>query len=124
MPDIPAYTPLDWYWIVNGSTTQVYSSKTGDYVPVASANYAAWLAAGGVPSRAASEADLGEVLALHSLRPTPVNILDGYQDAHSRKITLEIVAKVLLWCVNEIRTLKGQKPVSAAQFRTFVKGLL
>ena len=49
------YDPSNWYWIVNGSTTQVYSSKAGDYVPVANATYVAWRAAGGVAKPGAGE---------------------------------------------------------------------
>lgn len=26
------YNPLDWYWIVGGDETKVYSSNAGDYV--------------------------------------------------------------------------------------------
>lgn len=122
MPD--TYNPAAWYWAVNGSTTRVYSSAAGDYVPVESPDYASWLSRGNAPSQIASEAELGEVLAPYQLRPAPANILDGYQDTQSRKITIEIVAKVLLWLVNEVRTLKGQPIVSAAQFRTFIKGLM
>lgn len=64
------------------------------------------------------------MLAPYSLRPTAANVLDGYQDTQSRKLTIEIVAKVLLWLVNEVRTLKGQQTISAAGFRAFVKGLM
>jgi len=121
---MPEYDPKNWYWVVNGSTTQVYSSAAGDYVPLDNVTYRAWLAAGGLPTRILSEAELGEVLAPYQLRPVAANVLDGYQDAHSRKITLEVVAKLLLWLVNEVRTLKGQPTVTAAQFRTFVKSLM
>lgn len=124
MPDVPAFIPADWYWVVNGSTARVYSSKVGDYVDISDPAYTAWLAAGGVPSRSVSEAELGEVLAAYSLRPAATNVLDGYLDTQSRQLTSQIVAKVLLWCVNEIRKLKGQPSLQADGFRTFVKGLL
>lgn len=118
------FDPLNWYWVVNDSASQVYSSATGGYVPVDNSVYLAWLRLGMAPTRIASEAELGEVLAPYQLRPTPANVLDAYQDAHSKKITLEVVAKLLLWLVNEVRTLKGQPTVTAAQFRTFVKSLM
>lgn len=123
MPDM-LYNPFNWYWIVAGSTTQVYSSATSDYVPVDNATYAAWVAAGNSATRIATEAELGEVLAPYQIRPTAPNVLDGYQDAHSKKITIEVVAKILLWLVNEVRSLKGQPAINAAQFRAFVKGLM
>jgi hypothetical protein len=33
----------DWYWIVGGSTTQVYSSLRNAYVPITDAAYVSWL---------------------------------------------------------------------------------
>ncbi len=57
------YTASAWYWIVAGSSTQVYSSAGGAYVPITDSGYVAWLAAGNRPSRIASEAELSDVLA-------------------------------------------------------------
>lgn len=51
------------YWVVAGSTTQVYSSATNTYVPVTDATLSQWKAAGNVPILIASEADLWTVLA-------------------------------------------------------------
>ena len=118
------YTPADWYWVVNGSTTQVYSSKTGDYLPLTAPVYVGWQQAGGVPTRIASEAELGDVLAPYAIRPVAANVLDSYKDAHSKKLTIEVVAKVLFNLVNEVRALKGQPAINAAQFRAYVKGLM
>jgi hypothetical protein len=56
------YNPSNWYWIVAGSTTQVWASARCQYVPVADATYVAWLAAGNLPSRIGSVAELVEVL--------------------------------------------------------------
>lgn len=36
------YDPLNWYWIVGGDETQVFSSKTNAFVPVDDASYIAW----------------------------------------------------------------------------------
>lgn len=118
------YNPRDWYWIVNGDETQVYSSATGDFVPDTDATYVEWLADGTVPTRIANEAELGEVLAEYQIRPSAANVLDGYKDKHSRKITIEVIAKVLFALANEIRALKGQQPLTASQFRQYVKGLM
>lgn len=118
------YNPKDWYWIVGGDESQVYSSKLGNYVAVADQTYQAWLAAGNLPTRIVNAAELGEVLAPHNVRPVQSAVLDGYTDAQASKLTLEVVAKVLFWAVNEIRVLKGQQPVTANQFKTFLKGLM
>lgn len=119
-----AYNPADWYWIVNGNETKVYSSASGDFVRTDDATYVEWLSDGTVPTRIANEAELGEVLADYQIRPTAANVLDGYKDKHSRKITIEVVAKVLFALANEVRALKGQQPLTAAQFRQYVKGLM
>lgn len=118
------YDPFNWYWKVNGSTTQVYSSAAGDYVPVDNPAYVAWKADGTVPTNIASAAELGEVLAPYNLRPVQATVLDAYQDSHAKKLTIEVVAKVLFNIVNELRVLKGQPQITAAQFRTYVKGLM
>lgn len=118
------YTPKDWYWFVGGDKTRVYSSNRGDFFAVADPAYSAWVSIGGVTSRIASAAELGEVLAPYNIRPTHAAILDGYTETQASKLTLEVVAKVLFWAVNEIRVLKGQNPVTANQFKTFLKGLM
>jgi hypothetical protein len=121
---IRPYTVSDWYWIVAGDESRVFSSKVGNYVPVSDATYQAWLAASGAPYRIANEEELGELLANARVRPADAaaTVVDAYKDRHAREITLQVVAKWMLWATNEIRVLKGQESVSAAQFRNFLKG--
>lgn len=57
-----SYIPTNWYWVVAGSATQVFSSASGTYVPITDATYVAWLVTAH-PSRIASEAELIAVLA-------------------------------------------------------------
>ena len=57
------YSASDWYWIVGGSTTIVYASKSASYVSVKDSAYAAFVAAGGKATRIDTEADLEAVLA-------------------------------------------------------------
>lgn len=118
------YTPENWYWIVGDSTTQVFSSASGDYVAVDDATFVAWKADGTVPTSIASAAELGEVLAPYNIRPVQATVLDAYQDTQAKKLTLQVVAKVLFNLVNEIRALKGQQQITAQQFRTYLKGLM
>lgn len=124
MAILPPYNPFDWYWIVADSSTQVFSSKTGNYLPVSNPAYVAWLAGGGLPTRIESETVLGKVLAPYNIRPTPAAILDGYQDTQATKLTVEVIAKVLFRIVNDVRALQGQQPVTAPQFKAFLKGLM
>lgn len=118
------YNPNDWYWIVGGSTTQVFSSAAGGYVPVNNPTFAAWKEDGSLPSSILNETELGEVLAPYNIRPVTAAVLDAYQDTQARELTLAVVAKVLFNLANEIRVLKGQSQITPAQFRTYVKGLM
>ena len=46
------FNPTNWYWVVSGSTTQVWSSARVQYIPVTDATYQAWLLqAGNSPSQ-------------------------------------------------------------------------
>lgn len=56
------FNAANWYWVVAGSTTQVFSSASGTYVPITDTTYESWLATAH-PSRIASEAELSAVLA-------------------------------------------------------------
>ena len=119
------YDPSNWYWIVGGNETQVFSSAVGNYVPANDAAFVAWQADGSTPTRIASEADLGEVLADARVRPTRAAVLDAYKGQHAKRMTDEVQTKALLWCINEIRTLKGEAPLTTgAAIRAFLKVLM
>lgn len=118
------FTPSNWYWIVNGNEAQVYSSAAGDYVAANNAAYQAWIASGGVATRIASEAELGDVLAPYALRPTASGVLDGYTDSQATKLTIETVAKVAFNHENRIRVLEGKAAFNAAQFKAALKALM
>jgi hypothetical protein len=51
-----------WYWIVGGSTTEVYSSAARAYVAVDNGAYVAWLQSGGTPTKIDTDANLKVVL--------------------------------------------------------------
>lgn len=118
------YNPANWYWIVAGSATQVFSSASGNYVATGDATYQAWLAGGNTPTRIASEAELGDVLAPYQIRPVAAGVLDGYKDSQASKLTIEIVAKVLFNHENRLRALEGKQAVTANQFKTALKDLM
>ena len=119
-----SYDPKNWYWIVAGSATQVFSSASGSYVPVSDPTYVAWAEDGTRPTNIVSEDELGEVLAPHQIRPVTPAVLDAYKDSQANKLTVEIIAKVLFRIVNDVRALQGQQPITAPQFKTFLKGLM
>lgn len=56
------YNVNDWYWVVAGSTTQVWASARVQYVAVSDTTYLAWLATGKAPTAIDSAASLGAVL--------------------------------------------------------------
>jgi hypothetical protein len=64
----------DHYWIIAGSATDVYQSKSNTLVPVGDADYAAWQAAKGDASPIASEAELAETLQANG-SPLPAWLL-------------------------------------------------
>jgi hypothetical protein len=59
----------DNYWVIGGSTTEVYSSKTNTLVPVDDQTYVDWTAAYGAATPIASEAELADVLKAYNLLP-------------------------------------------------------
>lgn len=120
----PPYNPANWYWVVNGSTTQVFSSAIGDYVPISDPTFLAWVASGCAATVIDSEASLGETLSPYQIRPVSANVLDGYKESHANKLTVEVIAKVLFKIVNDVRVLQGQSTITAKQFKTFLKGLM
>ena len=125
------FTPSSWYWLVAGDTTRVFSSASGDYVPAADPTFAAWSAQGNVATPIDTEANLGSVLALHSLRPIPAGILDGYQAEHARLIGLLPIFRVLFNHENRLRaieralSLNGSPPnMTQAQAIAAIKALM
>lgn len=128
------FNPYNWYWIVGGSATQVYSSASGNYVPVSDATYQSWAAKGNSPTSIDSEASLGSVLSAYFLRPAAANVLDGYKQSLAAKIVLQdfqAVFKILFNHENRIRaietalSLNGSPPqLTAAQAIAAVKALM
>ena len=119
------YNPANWYWIVAGNEAQVFSSATGNYVPAGDPTYLAWRADGTMPTRILNETELGEVLADARVRPQRAAVLDAYKGQHAKRMTDEVQTKALLWCINEIRTLKGEAPLTTgATIRAFLKELM
>jgi hypothetical protein len=129
--NISPYTPTDWYWIVAGSTTQVYSSSLANYVAVSNATYVAWLATGKLPTKITSEIELGEVLAGHNLRPIAAGVLDAFKDAQASNVTTLVAFKIMFNHENRLRaieralTLNGSPAdLTAGQAKAAVKSLL
>ena len=119
------YNPSNWYWIVGGNEAQVFSSATGNYAPANDAAFLAWKADGTMPTRILNEAELGEVLADARVRPQRAAVLDAYKGQHAKRMTDEVQTKAILWCINEILTLKGQPTITkGADIRNFLKELM
>jgi hypothetical protein len=59
--------PFDWYWIVAGDVSHVYSSKRHAYFAISDATYVTWKATFGVPSFIATEAEMLAMLATYGL---------------------------------------------------------
>jgi hypothetical protein len=59
--------PFDWYWIVAGDITHVYSSKRLAYFPVNDAAFLTWKATFGDPSQIPTEAEMLSILAMFAI---------------------------------------------------------
>jgi len=105
-----AYDPFNWYWVVAGSTTDVYSTnEVNDFVPVADPDYVAWKASGGIPTQIGTEFDLGVVLGAYypQLRPIPAGVLDGYIDKVAVVAITDEQFAILFNHENRIRSQEG-----------------
>jgi hypothetical protein len=121
---IRSYDPFNWYWIVAGSTTQVYSSAVVAYVPVGNATYVAWLAAGGIPTKIAVEQDLWDLLTVAGVA-IPAGAATSDMQKGAFFDNLPTAVKVWAFAVdNRVRALEGQPARTAAQFKTYVKSLM
>jgi hypothetical protein len=118
------FDPGNNYWIVGGDETKAYATPLGDYVAANNAGFLAWKAAGKTPSRIGSEAELGEVLAELSIRPTNLSVLDAYKDTQATNISVKVAAKVLFNHENRIRVLENKAPITANQFKNALKDLM
>lgn len=125
MSDIDTpYTPADWYWFVGGDESRLYSSKAGDYVAPDAPAYAAWRAAGNLPTRILNIKELAEVLADARLRPANAAMLREFKKAHAVKTTIEVPAKLWFAMVNRITVLEGGQPLTPAQFRDYLEEIM
>lgn len=115
-----SYDPRDWYWIVAGSKTDVYASARRAYVPVADAQFQAFRAGGGVPTKIASEDELRDVLAGFGLGLSNEKPAIGFDDDPIRRVLFEIA----LSHENRIRAVQGQAAITHAQFLSAIRNLL
>ncbi len=124
------YNPKNWYWIVNGSTTQVFSSASRGYVQVNDPTYLAWRADDTLPTRIPSEAELWDVLVRHVPEiakeiPAALDVLkDRTIDGISNGTGLGIIFKLMFNLENRVRTLESRPTVTANQYRAAIKALL
>lgn len=119
-----AFNPKNWYWVVNNSATQVFSSASGDYVPVGNVPFQLWLTKGNRASHIANEAELGDVLAQYDISPVNAGVLDEVKGKKVDRLPIDVILKVLFNHENRIRALAGQPAVNQAQFRNALKNLL
>jgi hypothetical protein len=118
------YNPTNWYWQVGADETKLYSSASGDYVLPTNQAYVAWSSDGTRPTRIASEAELGSVLAPLSLRPSNASVLDAYKDSQAAELTVKNAIKIIFNHENRIRALEGKQPITANQLRQAIKELM
>lgn len=114
----------NWYWVVAGSATQVYSSAAGDYLSVTDPTYQAWLSNGGRVTKIDTETSLGGALAgLSAPRPVNANVLVAYQNALAGGVNA-VVFRILFNHENRIRALEGKAPLTVQQALQTIATLL
>lgn len=118
------YNPSNWYWVVAGSTSQVYSSAAVAYVAPTDPIYLAWLAKGNKPTRIAVEQDLFDLLFAAGVAiPASATASDSQKVAILNSVDRTLF-KILFNHENRIRTLAGQAQITKAQFIAAVKSLM
>jgi len=122
-----SYDPKNWYWYVGGDQARVYSSAAGDYVPAADAAFTAWRSDGTQPTSIDTEANLGAVLSPYYPdvpRPASVGVLAGYQQDQADNVFQHKLVKLLFVLLNRIQVLEGKQPLTVAQARAYVRGVM
>jgi hypothetical protein len=89
------FIPQDYYWIIGGSATEVYSSATNTLVPQSDQTYVDW-SANNTPNNIDTEAELAEVMQRYwfipawmfnstdtFIQPTPTTYTKGQLAAYS-----------------------------------------
>lgn len=117
------FVARDWYWIVAGSTTQVYSSARAAYVPISDTAYTAWLGGGGKPTRILSEAELWDVLATAYPAGIATSGQDRLKDNRIGAFDMTLL-RIAFNHENRLRALEGKQAITLQQFATAVKALL
>ena len=118
------YNVAKWFWVVAGSTTQVYSSAAVDYVDTSNAAYQAWLSRGNEPTAIATEQNLMDVLALANVPlPAGKSASDAVKQRFADNVNA-VLLRILFNHENRIRSLQGQGQITLAQFKTAIRNLL
>lgn len=117
------YTPRNWYWIVAGDSSQVYSSKDAAYVQPSDAGFLAWLESGNKPTRIASETELWNVLTGIDPNLVPAAGTSARKDLQIAKVDM-VALTALFNHENRIRALESKTPLTVPQFRAAIKLLI
>lgn len=71
------YNPNDWYWVVLGNSTHVFSSAACAFVENRDSVFQAWLDSGNYPTQINSEEELRDVLAAQNPAGWPGLLLEN-----------------------------------------------
>jgi hypothetical protein len=110
---IITYIPSDWYWMIGGDQTQVFSSKRNALVPVSDASYQAWLSLGNTPTQIDTVASLHDVLAKAGVPP--------YAPVTPRQARLALNAAGLLDAVNAAVNAAGGATLITWEYATQIE---
>lgn len=118
------FDPKNGYYQLRTGTTQVFSSARGQFVGVTDAAYQSWLAEGNFVIPVDSAQEIGAALATFLVRPSDATVLDGYIGTQADKVLTKLEFKIAFNHESRLRALEGKAPLTVAQARNFVKGLM
>lgn len=121
---LPVFRASNWYWIVAGSTSQVYTSSANSFVASTNAVYQTWIAANNKATRIDTLQNLADVLVQAGL-PFPPGVTASSDELKSSLFD-NIPRAVQVWAFavdNRVRALEGSSARTPAQFKAYVIGL-
>lgn len=115
----------NWYWIVAGSTTQVYSSAAVAYVPVTDPIYLAWISNSlNKPLSIAVEQDLFDQLSDAGIAIPAIATISDQEKTRLISRADKTIFKLLFNHENRIRVLEGKAAITKAQFISAIKSIM
>ena len=118
----PPFNIADHYWIVGGSTIDVYSSRERRFVRVSDTMYQTWLATGRLPTSILSSDELWQVLSEQYQDGLPADGSGDMVYAAYRVSKIDTAVLDVTHAVDtRLRTREGQPARTRAEFEEYCR---